>query len=179
MSFPYTRINVIGTSGSGKTTLAKAIADRLEIPYIEYDRIHWGPNWTEVPDEEFVMKLKENLSEPAWVSDGNYNRFRPFSWQRVQLVIWLDYPFWLVFWRAVKRTFLRGILRQELWHGNKESLYAGFFTKDGIPYWVIKTYKRRKINNQKIIQDPQYAHIKFLRFTSPRQAQTWLDNLGV
>ncbi|WP_242038993.1 ATP-binding cassette domain-containing protein [Anabaena lutea] len=37
------RISIIGSSGSGKTTLAKQISQRLSIPHIELDYLHWEP----------------------------------------------------------------------------------------------------------------------------------------
>jgi adenylate kinase family enzyme len=40
------RIHVVGTSGSGKTTLARQIAERLDIPHVELDALHWEPHWT-------------------------------------------------------------------------------------------------------------------------------------
>lgn len=177
MPFPYSRINVIGTSGSGKTTFAATIANRLNIPLIEFDSIHWGPNWTEVPDEEFIEKITPALEYKFWVTDGNYNRLRSVTWQRVQLVVWLDFPFLLVFWRVFKRTLLRAFLKEELWSGNRESLSMAFFTKDSILLWVITSYNRRKRNTIANMNDPQYAHIKFVRLTSPDQAQKWLDEL--
>ncbi|WP_262355798.1 shikimate kinase, partial [Klebsiella pneumoniae] len=46
-------INVVGTSGSGKSTLARRLAHRLELPWIELDRLYWRPNWQGAPDEAF------------------------------------------------------------------------------------------------------------------------------
>jgi adenylate kinase family enzyme len=38
---------VIGVSCSGKTTLGGILARRLDLPYVELDALHHGPNWTE------------------------------------------------------------------------------------------------------------------------------------
>ena len=43
------KINVVGTSGSGKSTLARQLAERLDVPYIEMDRLYWRPEWQERP----------------------------------------------------------------------------------------------------------------------------------
>jgi adenylate kinase family enzyme len=51
------KVNVIGTSGSGKSTFLKALACALNIPYVEMDRLHWKPNWTESSDDEFSSHL--------------------------------------------------------------------------------------------------------------------------
>ena len=48
------RINVIGTSGSGKSSFSKRLAEKLDVPYIELDALHWKPNWTESTDEELI-----------------------------------------------------------------------------------------------------------------------------
>ena len=50
-------INVVGTSGSGKSTLARRLAHRLELPWIELDRLYWRPNWQGAPDEAFSPPL--------------------------------------------------------------------------------------------------------------------------
>jgi len=47
------RINVKGTSGSGKSTFAAELARRLDLPYVELDALHHGPNWSEPTDEGF------------------------------------------------------------------------------------------------------------------------------
>ena len=56
------RIVVIGTTGSGKTTLAKALSARLNLPHVEMDAIHWGPNWTPLPDDALRAAITHALS---------------------------------------------------------------------------------------------------------------------
>ena len=58
---PGQRVIVIGTSGSGKTTMAKRLAERLAAPHIELDGLHWGPNWTEEPDELLRERTEKAL----------------------------------------------------------------------------------------------------------------------
>lgn len=57
------RINVVGTSGSGKSTLSKKIAEVLEHPYVEMDKVFWKPNWEQPSDEEFFLKLENALGK--------------------------------------------------------------------------------------------------------------------
>ena len=117
------RINVVGTSGSGKSTVGKRIAERLNVPYIQLDELFWKPNWAESTDEELFPKLEKVLSPDEWVLDGNYNRTTSIKWKRVQMVVYLDLPFRIVFYRIIKRSLRRGIRNEELWHGNKETLW--------------------------------------------------------
>jgi adenylate kinase family enzyme len=68
------KINVIGTTGSGKSTFSKALANRIDCPYIQMDQLFWKPNWVEPSDDEFIPKVKSAVSGASWVLDGNYSR---------------------------------------------------------------------------------------------------------
>ena len=118
------RINVVGTSGSGKSTFAKSIAKKFNAPYVQLDELHWKPNWEESSDEEFFPKLEKALLSDMWILDGNYTRTIPIKWKRVQMVVYLDLPFHVVLYRIVKRSLLRGIRKEELWHGNRAVSYT-------------------------------------------------------
>lgn len=103
----YHRLVVVGTTSSGKSTLAKRIAGKLGYDFIELDALHWEPNWTEAPLEVFRQRVETATQAPAWVVAGNYHVVRDIVWSRAEAVIWLDYPFWRVFWQLTRRTFLR------------------------------------------------------------------------
>lgn len=168
-----TRINVTGASGSGKSTFAAALAQRLGFPCIEQDALFWGPNWTESPDAVFLPRLAEATAGDVWVVDGNYTRARPVYWPRLHTVIFLDYPRRLVMWRVVTRT----LRREELWHGNRESMLNALFSRDSIIRWSWNAHPRRRLKFEQDLTDPAYTHIRFVRFTAPRQAQRWLESL--
>jgi len=117
------RIAVVGTSGAGKTTLAHRIASRLGLPHIELDAINWQSGWRDLTrhdPREFVRRVSEAVRAEAWVVDGNYGLVREKVWQRVTHLVWLDYERPVVMARVISRTFLRGVLRTELWAGNRE-----------------------------------------------------------
>ena len=123
------RIVVLGTTGAGKTTLAREIARALEVPHVELDYYRFRPNWVEVPNDEFRECVREALRGDSWVADGNYSLARDVIWPRATLLVWLDYPIYVVLWRLFWRTLGRGVLRKELWHGNKEKLWWHFFSR--------------------------------------------------
>ena len=112
------RVAVVGTSCSGKTTLAAAIARAQGSPHVELDALHWLPDWKERPTEEFREKTREAIRGDAWVTDGNYSRVRDMVWGRATHVIWLNYSFPLVLWRAIRRSLTRLVTREELYSGN-------------------------------------------------------------
>jgi adenylate kinase family enzyme len=174
MEMPGKRINVIGTSGSGKTTMARLLAARLGVPHIELDALHWGPNWTEEPDEVFRERADRLLVGEGWTTDGNYAVVRDILWSRADTIVWLDYSLPLILWRLTRRTFGRAILNEEIWHGNRESLRTHFLTKDSLYLWVFQTYKKRRREYPLLLAQPEFAHIKKIRLNSAREARRWL-----
>lgn len=165
----YQRIAVIGTSCSGKTTLARELATRLRVLHIELDALHWLPNWQERPDAEFWTLTQQAIAAPAWTLDGNYSKVRPLVWGRATTLIWLNYSFPLVMWRALKRTIWRAVSGEELFAGNRESFRQSFMSRDSILWWVMQTYHRHRREYPQLFRQPEFAHLRVLEFTSPAQ----------
>ena len=171
------RINIVGTSGSGKSTLAKELASFLGYPYIEMDRIFWGPNWTSSSDEEFSANLKSSLQGSHWILDGNYNRSIPVKWQNVETVVWLDYSFTTTLFQAVRRAVRRAWTKEELWPetGNRESFQKSFFTKDSIIWWTITTHGSVRKKYENYMCDARFAHIQFVRLRNRKETRQFID----
>lgn len=170
------RFVVVGPSGSGKTTLGRRIAARLDLPSVELDAIHWGPNWTEPPVEDFRRRVARALEGEAWVADGNYGKARDITWGRAQALVWLDYRLAVCLARLVARTSRRLVTRVELWNGNRAS-WRGQFSRDGLIPYTIRTYRGRRARYVALLQEPAYAHLVVFRMRSPRETWRWLDEL--
>ena len=171
-----TRAVVIGTSGAGKTTFARALAERMGVPHIEFDAYRHGPNWTETPDDVLRRLIADATAGGGWVADGNYSVVRDIVWTRATAVVWLDYPFPLVFRRLFWRTIGRAVRREELWNGNREQLWRHFFTKDSLFLWAVKTHRRRKASAIAAFAMPEYRHLAALRVRSPAEARRLLES---
>jgi adenylate kinase family enzyme len=171
------KIAIVGTSGAGKTSFAKALSQRLNLPHIELDELHWAPNWQEVPDEIFRERVSSATSATGWVTDGNYQMVRDIVWERVDAVVWLDYSFSLVMTRLFVRTMERIIKRTEIWHGNRETWQKQFFHRDSILWWGLSTFARRRREYAAIFNEKPYAHVHYIRFANPDQAAGWLQKL--
>ena len=172
------RINVIGTSGSGKSTFGKKLAAALGIPYLEMDKIFWGPDWGWPDDEVFFKKLELELQRENWLLDGNYTRTTPIKWQNVQLVIWLDYSLSRIMSRVIRRAVIRALTREELWEGtgNRES-FKKLFSKDSIVRWSWNTYHDNRKKYNAAMANKKFAHIRFIRLSGPREAEKFLAHL--
>lgn len=173
------RIVVVGTSGSGKTTMATRIAEKLKVPRVEMDALHWEPNWVEAPLDVFRERLENALTGDSWVVDGNYSKVRDILWQRADTIVWLDYPLHVVMSRLFIRTCRRSFLQEELWSGNKENWKTHLFTNDSIFLWAWTTYPRHRRDYPELFNLPEHSHLHVIRLTGPRQGEQFLDRLSI
>lgn len=177
-SNPFQRVNIVGTSGSGKSTAGKLIAKKLGYPYVELDEIQWKPNWTESTEEELFTNLERSLEGESWVLDGNYSKTVPIKWKRVQLVVWLDLPYWLTLYQVISRTIRRSLTKEELWAGNRESLRKAFFHRDSIIWWSLTNLRKNRRHYLAAMGDARYSHIRFVRIRSRKELAVFVESLS-
>ena len=172
------RISVVGTSGSGKTILAQQIAQQFQIPHIELDALHWEPNWVAAEPQVFRERVAEALSGDRWVIDGNYSKVRDIVWSRADTVVFLDYNFWLVLRRLLRRTVRRSFNQEELWNGNHENIRTSFFSQESVLLWMLQTHQQNHKKYPLLFQKPEYAHLSVIQLQSPQAAAEWLMQLA-
>jgi adenylate kinase family enzyme len=172
------RIAVIGSSCAGTTTLARSLSQALAVRHTELDVLYWGPNWTPRPPEEFRSAVRAAVEERCWVIDGNYAAVRDLVWGRATTLVWLDYPFALVFSRALWRSFRRIVSREPLFASNRETLRS-ITERDWIPRWVLRTFWRRRREYPLLFRKPQFAHLQLLQFRRPAEAERFLRSCTV
>ena len=172
------RVIVVGTSCSGKTTLARQLSRSLGVPHIELDAINWKPNWEARPAEEFWQLVREAVRGEKWVVDGNYSAVRDIVWGRGTTIVWLNYPFRVVLWRALYRTIKRVISREELFAGNRETFRQAFLSRDSIILWVITTYHRRRRAYNQILNEGAFPNLRVIELRKPAQAEALVASLG-
>lgn len=177
----YNNFMISGCSASGKTTLCNKIDLKIEkIHRIDLDELYWLPNWKHNPDEIFnsnVQKEFNKYNKNGWIIDGDYSEARHTSWSNAQVVIFLDYDFWVCFWRAVKRTSYRVITGQQVCNGNYETFYSTCILCNpefgGIAGSVWVNYPRYKKRIKQWTKD--YPHIKCVTIPSPYHCEYWLN----
>jgi adenylate kinase family enzyme len=171
------RVVVVGTSCSGKTTLAERVARVLDAQHVELDAIHWGPDWQEPPLETFRERVREATAADRWVVDGNYSKVADIVWPAATTVIWLNYSFPTVMWRALRRTTRRVFLREEIFSGNRETFRSAFLSTESILWWVIKTHRRRRRQYRETLSGGAYPNLSAIELRSPAEAAGFLTRL--
>ena len=167
------RVFVVGTSGSGKTTAPKSIAQKVGLTHVELDSLFHGPNWTRPEPEDFKARVRQALSGGSWAVCGNYSLVRPLLVAEAELIVWLDLPFAVSFWRVTRRTFRRWYRREVLWNENRESMVTQLFTKDSLFLWVIQTHWRRRKDYSASLPKE-----KTVRLRSTKEVKAFLDGLA-
>jgi hypothetical protein len=93
-------------------------------------------------------------------------------------MVWLDYPLGIVMWRLFWRTMRRGILRQELWNGNRENIWEHLFTRRSLLLWALSTHGRRRRSFPLAFDQPEHTHLRVVHLRSPKSAREWLRALA-
>lgn len=177
------RIRVVGVSGSGKSHLAETLAQRFGMPRLELDAVFWDAGWTyrDLDDAHRIVREFTRAHPDAWVIDGNWNSrleglLQPGADDGPDLIVWLDHSRARVFSRVLRRTLRRSILREELWHGNRErpSSWLRWNPEQNILRWswVQHPVMRRQMLER--IADGR----PIVRLSSQRAVDAWIASLA-
>lgn len=151
------KVSVIASaSGSGKTTVGRALAERLDVPFVELDALVHGPNWAETPDDELRGLLAPVLARDGWVIDGGYSaKIGDLVLAQADTVVWIDLPVHVWLPRLAARTVRRLRGHEEIWNGNRESLRGAVWGRDAlIPYALRSHLRRRRVYPARLARYP-------------------------
>ena len=167
------KILVIGTSGSGESTLARTLSRILDIPHIELDAIYWQKYWSVNPN--FRSMLAPKLSGSKWIICGNYSMVEDLTWSQATIVLWLDYPLYLILWRAFKRS-VQCIHRKEKLCGDNVETVTRLLSQNSILWWVIRTYFKKKKRYHARMQQKEITP-PMIRIKSPQKLPKVISSL--
>lgn len=173
------RIIVIGSSCAGKSTFARELSQKLGYEYIQLDELHWLPNWQEQTAEEFRKIVSEKINSDRWVLDGNYSVVKDITWPLATDIVWLNYSFSTVLYRALKRSVIRAATKEELFSGNVETFRQSFFSKDSIIWWVITTFHDKRKRYPVLLGSNLASGANIVEFNKTSEASRWLSLVSV
>jgi adenylate kinase family enzyme len=168
----------MGPSCAGKTTLAAELARRFGLEFVELDALFWEPNWQEPDREQFAAKVREAISGPRWVLAGNYTtRASAIVWPSVETIVWLDFPLRVTLPRIVRRSWRRTRTKELLWGTNYERFWPQlkvWSPKDSLLAYNIRHGRAARQRLERAMNDPAFAHIRWVRLRSPGAVREWL-----
>jgi len=168
------RVAVItSASGNGGTTFARALAGRLGVPFVELDALNHGPDWSEATADELRARVQPIVSSDAWVIDGSYwGKLGDLVYDRTEIIVWLDLPVRVWLPRLLRRTFGRIVRKEELWHGNRETLRGAFVGRNALIPWTLRHYRIRRRT-----YPARLARFKVIRLHSNDEVDRFLRGL--
>jgi adenylate kinase family enzyme len=164
------RVLVIGSSGAGKSTFSRRLGEKTGLEVIHLDKLHWKPNWTEPPKDEWQKTVAEALKSDSWIMDGNYSATIEMRIRAADTVVFLDFPRLLCVYRILKRVFLSyGKTRPDMAEDCKEQ-FDWVFVK-----WVWNFPNRSKPRVERLLE--QYGNEKtVIRLKSRREVEDFFAN---
>ncbi len=97
------KILIIGSGGAGKSTFARRLGEKTGLEVIHLDKLHWKPNWTETPKDEWQKIVGEIIKGGEWIMDGNFGGTMEMRIKACDTVVFLDFPRIVCVYRALKR----------------------------------------------------------------------------
>ena len=89
-------------------------------------------------------------------------------------MVWLNYTFRTVLWRAISRTLKRVIRQEELFSGNRETFKRAFLSQDSILLWVLTSFYRRRREFRAIFDSGEFPHLTIIELRRPDEAEELL-----
>lgn len=165
------KILLVGSGGAGKSTLARRLGEALGIEVIHLDKLHWLPNWTSPPKDEWREVVRALIAKGEWIIDGNFNSTMEMRMAACDAVIYLDFPRHVCLYRALKRILrYYNKTRPDMGAGCRERLDFEFLR------WVWKfpetdkpkiEERLKKLGGDKTV----------IRLRSPREVENFLKDL--
>ncbi|MER7925914.1 MULTISPECIES: AAA family ATPase [unclassified Streptomyces] len=170
------RILVVGSTGAGKSTLARAVGERLGVPYHEMDALYFnGPGWA--VNQSLVDDVLRLTSEPRWIIDSiGSPEVRDLLWEKADTVLWLDYPRRVIMPRVLRRSLRRTVTRESVFGGNRET-WVGWLSREHPAWWAWSQYTGRRREIECRTGDPRFAPLTTHRFPQPAYTEAWLASL--
>lgn len=161
------------------------LAAALYAPFVELDALNWQPGWVGLNKHEpaeLERRISEATSGDAWVVAGSYLRFcQATFWSRLETVIWLDLPMYLLVGRMLRRSWRRWRKRELLWGTNRESFWPHLMVwrgEDSLLWWIVTQHERKRRQMRELMGDPRWAHIRFVRLASVAEIERFSRELG-
>ena len=164
------RILVIGGNGSGKSTFSLALSEKLGLPVVHLDRLHWYGEWQERSSEEFDRLLQPELEKERWIIDGNFARTLPLRVRYCDTVLYFDFSTWRCLWGVTGRVLKNwGKSRSDMGGHCPERFSLEFYRS------ILRFNRVNRERTYRLLREVE--GVETVVFKNRKQAWRWLDSL--
>lgn len=165
------RILIIGSGGAGKSTLARRLGKILNLEVLHLDKLHWRPNWTEPPKDEWRKIVGELIRKDEWIMDGNFGGTMEMRLEACDTAIFLDLPRTVCLYRVFKRwVTYRNTNRPDMTEGCNEKIDLDMLD------WVWNFPNRAKPEIEKRLKKVENEKT-IIRLTSNKEVENFISKL--
>jgi len=166
------RISVVGATGSGKTVLAGRLSQCWGLPLYGLDRVFWDAQGRGAQSADFIEAVSALTQQDAWVLDGHYRAVRELIWRRSEMIVWLNYPMWLVASRLVRRFVQK---RHAIEDRQRAGQGSGSEPREQSATWSVRVARlartlRERKEYGRLLEAPGYRD-KVIELRSPRATE--------
>lgn len=153
-----------------------------DVPRLELDAVFWDADWTYRDLTDAHALIAEFVADhpDGWVIDGNWTSrldglLDPGTPGGADAVVWLDHSRPVVMGRVIRRTLRRGLLGEELWHGNRESP-ASWLSRDPHENIMLWAWTQHPVTRARMTARAA-AGWPVIRLSKQREVDAWLASL--
>ncbi len=172
------KILIIGSCGGGKTTLAYMLSEKLSIEVYDLDDYFWHAGWVVTPDDRWQEIQHELVGRNSWIISGTYTSTLDIRVDAADTIIFLDLPFWLCFWRVIKRKVKNYCgLEQSLPKRVQDTHTFGFkaIRSDLSFLWYVLMFKKKNNHPIRKMLDLIRSHKQVIELRSPKEVTEFLE----
>lgn len=104
----------MGCPGTGKSTIVKELASKMKCKFYHLDDLLWKRKYDIKRDhEELIEKLKTIIKKEKWVIEGTSRKWVNNSFEKADLILFLDLPIKVITFRLIKRYLHRKYIKKE------------------------------------------------------------------
>jgi Adenylate kinase and related kinases len=170
------KISIIGYSGSGKSTLAQKLGERLSLPVLHQDSVHWLPGWRErdPAESDRIVNAFLDAHPEGWIIDGNY---RKMAYARrmaeADLIVCLEFSRAVCLVRVLKRWLSnRGRTRPDMGEGCDEKVDLAFIR------WILRDGRSPAIRQRRQALREKYPK-KYVLLKNQKQVDGFLQRFAL
>lgn len=158
--FKYKRIIILGGSGSGKSTLAKRISVYTGYLVFHLDEILLNSDWSAKDEDKREQLSQQFLSRETGIVEGNYISCLPNRIKWANLIIFINVPICVIFYRVLRRAVRCSLGLEENYGVPKDSHTGVSFN---FILWILKsnnTFRNKILFTLNSVKDKKVLIIK-------------------